>query len=154
MGDLTISVTMTGGEGFLRADAAEIVRRIGNALALQAAQAVIDAATPNVPVDTGYLKSSGSASPTSDGAIAQYDAPYASAVEYGTPPHTPPLDALEGWAQRHGIPAFLVQRAIKERGTRAQPYFNPAVAVVNDQLPALAADAATELRAALLGGSS
>lgn len=42
---------------------------------------------------------------------------YAIFVERGTRPHWPPISALEAWAQRHGIPAFLVARAIARHGT-------------------------------------
>lgn len=52
--------------------------------------------------------------------------PYGPYVEFGTQPHWPPLDALEDWARKHGIPAFLVARAIARRGTFARPYLAPA----------------------------
>jgi len=48
-------------------------------------------------------------------------------VETGTRPHWPPRAPLEGWAHRHGIPVFLVQRAIARHGTRAQPFIGPAL---------------------------
>ena len=153
MADLTITVTLSGGETLLSVDAAALVRQVGNKLALAAAQSVIDTATPNVPVDRGLLKSSGHAAPTSDGAVAQYDVPYAADVEKGTPPHDVALEELQGWAQRHGIPAALVRDAIAKRGTRAQPYFDPAVTVVRGQLPDMAADAVNELRTAFTGAS-
>lgn len=51
---------------------------------------------------------------------------YAADVEFGTRPHWPPISALQGWAQRHGIPAFLVARAISRRGTKARPFLMPA----------------------------
>ncbi len=57
-------------------------------------------------------------------------APQGPYIEYGTQPHFPPIDALEGWAKRHGIPAFLVARAIASRGTFARPYLGPAYEVV------------------------
>ena len=47
-------------------------------------------------------------------------------VERGTRPHWPPRAPLEGWARRHGIPVFAVQRAIARRGTRARPFLVPA----------------------------
>lgn len=37
-------------------------------------------------------------------------------------PHFPPIAALEGWARRHGIPVFAVQRAIGRRGTPFNPF--------------------------------
>ncbi len=39
-----------------------------------------------------------------------------------TRPHFPPIKALEGWARRHGIPVFALQRAIGRRGTPFNPY--------------------------------
>lgn len=50
---------------------------------------------------------------------------YAAAVEYGSRPHWPPIQALEGWAQRHGIPAFLVARKIAREGTKERPFWQP-----------------------------
>lgn len=85
------------------------------------------AAKQLAPVDTGRLRSS----------IASEFAPwraqvgttvfYAPFVEFGTRPHWPPIGALTRWGRRHGIPAFLVARAIAQRGTKAQPFFRPAI---------------------------
>lgn len=47
-------------------------------------------------------------------------------VERGTRPHWPPRAALEGWARRHSVPVFVVQRAIARRGTRPRPFLLPA----------------------------
>lgn len=49
-------------------------------------------------------------------------------LEYGTPPHMPPVDALEGWARRKlGDPdlKWAVAYAIKRRGTRPYPFIRP-----------------------------
>jgi len=51
------------------------------------------------------------------------DTNYALFVHEGTAPHWPPLEAIEPWARRHGIPAFLVARSIAQKGTKAQPFF-------------------------------
>jgi hypothetical protein len=48
---------------------------------------------------------------------------YAVYMEEGTKPHMPPRDALQGWADRHGIPVFLVQKAIAENGTEPRYMF-------------------------------
>lgn len=53
-------------------------------------------------------------------------ADYAAYVEYGTRPHTPPLQAISDWAYAHGMRPYALQRAIAERGTPAQPYMRPA----------------------------
>lgn len=42
---------------------------------------------------------------------------YATYVEHGTPPHFPPISALQGWADRHGIPVWAVARKIARDGT-------------------------------------
>lgn len=42
---------------------------------------------------------------------------YAAAVELGSKPHFPPISAIEAWAERRGLNAFLVARAISRRGT-------------------------------------
>jgi len=42
---------------------------------------------------------------------------YATYVEHGTRPHTPPVSALQGWADRHGIPVWAVVRKIQREGT-------------------------------------
>mgnify|MGYP000123764867 CR=1 FL=1 len=47
---------------------------------------------------------------------------YAWFMEAGTRPHWAPRDALQGWADRHGIPVFLVQKAIAEKGTKPRKY--------------------------------
>jgi hypothetical protein len=47
-------------------------------------------------------------------------------VERGARPHFPPVAALAGWARRHGVSPYAVQRAIGRRGTRARPFLAPA----------------------------
>jgi hypothetical protein len=47
-------------------------------------------------------------------------------VERGSRPHFPPVAALAGWARRHGVSPYAVQRAIGRRGTRARPFLAPA----------------------------
>ena len=44
-------------------------------------------------------------------------ASYTVYVLRGTRPHSAPWSALQGWADRHGIPVFLVWRSIKLHGT-------------------------------------
>lgn len=60
-------------------------------------------------------------------------APYAPYVEYGTRPHFPPMDALEGWARRHGFEsAWPICKAISERGLKERPFLLPAYLKVRD----------------------
>lgn len=81
--------------------------------------------------DTGRLQGSISSKITGSGTSLTGSvgpsARYGLWVETGTRPHWPPRAPLEGWARRHGIPVFLVQRAIARRGTRAQPFIGPAL---------------------------
>lgn len=51
---------------------------------------------------------------------------YAAAIEYGTKPHFPPISALQGWADRHGVPVWAVATKIAREGTEARPYWQPA----------------------------
>ena len=65
---------------------------------------------------------------------AKFYAPY---MEFGTKPHWPPPGALATWAERHGIPEFLVCRAIAQHGTKPRRFLRRAMidnrnAVVDD----------------------
>jgi len=54
---------------------------------------------------------------------------YAPYVELGTRPHFPPYQPgtpLARWAELHGVPAFVVARAISVRGTKARKYLQGA----------------------------
>lgn len=87
------------------------------------------------PVDEGRLRSSIQIGFGSDsrGRFVKIgtDVDYAIYVHEGTRPHFPPVLALGGWANRHGINAFLVARAISRHGTRPHPF-------LRDALPAAA----------------
>lgn len=48
---------------------------------------------------------------------------YAAPVEYGSKPHSAPIDALQGWADRHGIPVGAVWYSIKTKGTQPRWVF-------------------------------
>lgn len=83
--------------------------------------------------DTGRLRDSiaPDVKRTNRGTVGRVEAhaKYASAVEFGTRPHFPPVDALRDWARRRlgdENLAFVVARAISERGTKAQPFMRPA----------------------------
>lgn len=53
---------------------------------------------------------------------------YGIIVERGRRPGKfPPISAIQGWARRHGVPPFLVARAIARRGTRPQPFVQPSL---------------------------
>lgn len=73
-------------------------------------------------------------------------------VERGTRPHWPPVAALVGWARRHGVSPYAVQRAIARRGTRARPFMAPAWASNARRVEALFAAAGARIVARLAGG--
>lgn len=49
-------------------------------------------------------------------AVVFSDSHYAAPQERGTDPYWPPVDALEGWAERHGVDAYYVAWLISQRG--------------------------------------
>lgn len=59
---------------------------------------------------------------------------YAIYVEEGTRPHTPPVSALQGWADRHGIPVWAVVRKIQREGTEARYMFRDTFDDVKDEV--------------------
>lgn len=83
-------------------------------------------ARQKAPVDTGVLRASITSSVRSSQdavtGVTGSNVKYALWVEEGTPPHWPPIKALEGWARRHGTTAYVVARAISKRGTKAVWY--------------------------------
>lgn len=66
-------------------------------------------------------------------------------VERGTRPHWPPLAALVGWARRHGVSPYAVQRGIARRGTRARPFLLPAFTRNADRIVRLFARAGQQV---------
>lgn len=50
---------------------------------------------------------------------------YAGVIEYGSAPHFPPIAALQGWADRHNIPVWLVAQKIAREGTEGRPTWQP-----------------------------
>jgi phage gpG-like protein len=68
---------------------------------------------------------------------------YAPFVEFGTRPHWPPIAALETWARRHGTSAFVVARAIAQRGTEARNYLRDAL---KENASKVARDISREIR--------
>jgi hypothetical protein len=62
--------------------------------------------------------------------IIEAEAPYAEEVEFGSFPHHVPIKPLKEWAKQklgdEGA-AYAVQKKIAEKGTRAQPFMDPAM---------------------------
>jgi HK97 gp10 family phage protein len=131
--------------------ATELVESLGRAAsavgpearaATQASLMILEAdMRANAPRDTGQLGNSltthvggsateilGSVGPT---------AAYWPFVHDGTRPHWPPIAAITPWANRHGIPPFLVARAIARHGTRPRPFASQALARNADRIRAI-----------------
>ena len=113
----------------------------------------------NVKQDTRQLMNSitGRQRRQPSGVVGQVgpSARYGLYVERGSRPHWPPRAPLEGWARRHGVPVFVVQRAIARRGTRARPFLLPAYEKNRDTVVRLFAAAGarvTSTLATLSGG--
>jgi HK97 gp10 family phage protein len=85
----------------------------------------------NVKQDTRRLQGSITSRITGSGAALTGEvgpsARYGIFVEYGRKPgKMPPLQAVAGWAHRHGVHPFLVARAIGRRGIPPAPFMAPA----------------------------
>lgn len=108
------------------------------------------------PVDTGRLRASITSIIRPTQAMVAPTVNYGAAVEYGTRPHFPPPDALEGWARRHGFPsaggAFLLARSISRRGTRPQPYMRPAATQSQPDISRFAGEMALAIEARFRSG--
>lgn len=84
-------------------------------------------AIPETSTDRGFLRGSNHETFSTLKGILENTAPYSSYVHDGTKPHFPPISAIEGWANRHGIEPFLVARAISKKGTKAVPFYDNAI---------------------------
>jgi len=96
-------------------------------IALQVQEALKDRLTREHGKDTGLLQSSIRAE-VKDHTIVISMAEHGKYVEFGTPPHFPPVEELEGWAQRKlgdKKLAWAVAYAISRRGTRPYPFIRP-----------------------------
>lgn len=87
-------------------------------------------AKQNSPVDTGRLRSSilpeiRIQQETVFGVVGS-NVIYAPYIELGTRPHFPPINAVQVWAARRGLNAYLVARAISRRGTKPRPFLTNA----------------------------
>ena len=51
---------------------------------------------------------------------------HSAALEDGSKPHMPPVDALKEWAKRHGRDPWALAMTIKKKGTKANPFMYPA----------------------------
>lgn len=105
-------------------------------------------AKQKAPVDTGRLRASIATKVEETRAIVGSNVLYASYVEFGTKPHFPPVSALTTWARRHGFDsAFVLARAISQRGTKAHPYLVPALLESKPDIESFLRDAARRIEA-------
>ena len=85
------------------------------------------------PVDTGELRGSitslvdTSPVPQWGEVTTRLQPHYGPDMEYGTEPHWVPIAALIGWASRHGMNPYAIQRKIARYGTRARNFFSVGV---------------------------
>jgi HK97 gp10 family phage protein len=82
------------------------------------------------PVDTGRLRSSIVPEIRAQGetvlGVVGSNLLYAPYLETGTKPFWPPPSALQTWARRHGVNAFVVARAISKKGIKPRHYMQNA----------------------------
>ena len=103
----------------------------------------------HAPVDTGRLRNSiGTESPNNRTRSIGPSVKYGEFVEKGTRAHYPPLSSLEGWAARHGMSARALQLSIGRKGTKAQPYMQPAADDLEGRIPQLVSVLAAEIESA------
>lgn len=92
----------------------------------------------NAPVDTGRLRASITPEVRTEAlqvlGVVGSNVEYAPYMELGTKPHWPPLGALEVWARRHGMIAFVVARAIAERGLKPRKFLQNAFEKNKDRI--------------------
>lgn len=90
------------------------------------------------PVDRGHLRASITPEVRLQGfnvlGVVGSNRLYAPYQETGTRPFWPPVSALEVWAQRHGVSAFLVARAISRRGIKPKRYLQGAFEAKQDDI--------------------
>lgn len=78
-------------------------------------------------------------------AVIGTNVPYGPYVEHGTRAHFPPVGALGGWARRHNTNPYAVARSIARKGTKAQPFLEPALTSNEGRIRALVPVMAAEI---------
>ena len=124
---------------------AEVQRECFKAMQTASLDIIADAKSNlrvNGSVVTGNLRASGKVQKVDDKTLdvgffsSDSEKGYASYVEYGRPPgKMPPPDILEAWAYKKfrlshkeaRSMAWALARSIAKKGTKARPYFEPAV---------------------------
>lgn len=89
-----------------------------------------------VPVATGTLRRSINSAVAPIGGVPSgiVSAPvsYASSVEYGTKPHTPPSQPILRYAERKGGNGWAMWQSIRKKGTKPHPYMVPSFEAKKD----------------------
>lgn len=128
MSDLTVKISGMDELVSAFAKAPDIAKDEINVAIKKTILSLLAAARTNTPVDRGFLRGAGMQTTFENlKGVLENTAPYAIFVHEGTRPHFPPIEAIEPWASRHGIPAFLVARSIARKGTQGVPFFQMAI---------------------------
>lgn len=108
--------------------APDIVQEEMNVAIKKSIFTLLNSSRRHAPVDRGFLRGAGMKTTLErlKGTLENVS-PYAKFIHDGTKPHWPPLEAITGWANRHGIPPFLVARSIANKGTKGRPFFTEAI---------------------------
>jgi hypothetical protein len=61
-------------------------------------------------------------------------AKYALPVHEGSRPHWTSVKNLEGWAKRHGMNPYALQRSIAKKGTKANPFLKDAIDIAQPSI--------------------
>ena len=105
-------------------------------IAIELQESLKEKLTQEHGADTGELKSSIIVKVENNSIIIEMSE-QGKYIEFGTPPHMPPVEALQGWVRRKwgagskdGDPknmaaAWRLAYAIKRRGTRPYPFIRP-----------------------------
>lgn len=101
------------------------------------------------PVDTGLLRASILPDVVVQGktvrGIVGSKVSYAPYQELGTRPHWPPVAALQVWAARHGMSAYVVARAIAFRGIKARRFLQKGFEENETKIVALIGDVVAKI---------
>ena len=87
-------------------------------------------AVKKVPVDMGRVRTSLAVESNASKMEVRVgtNVKYAPFVEFGTHPHTPPIEPIREWADRKGVDAGAVWASIRKHGTKPHPFLRPAFA--------------------------
>jgi len=120
----------------------------------ESGEIILERLRRDVPRDTGDLagsiedalgRTSGEIRIASDHAGYVLGSADAHQGAFNTRPHFPPRSAIEGWARRHGVAPFLVQRAIAKRGTKIDMSLTDALRTYEGAMDRLADKMAHEI---------